>query len=57
MKRKIVIDETDQKLIYYYRNNFRTKSMAEKMGLDLRIVKNKLVRLKKHGYLKRWWDD
>ena len=57
MKREIAIDEIDRKILYYYRNNFPTKTMAEKLDLELRIVKNKLVRLRKHGYLKRWWEE
>lgn len=57
MKREIAMDEIDRKILYYYRNNFPTKAMAEKLDLELRIVKNKLVRLRKHGYLKRWWEE
>ena len=57
MKRQIAMDEIDIKILYYYRNNFPTKTMAEKLGIELMIVKNKLVRLRKHGYLKRWWEE
>lgn len=57
MKRGIYIDEIDKKLIYYYRNNFPKKSMAEKTGLELRLLENRLVRLRKNGYLVRWWEE
>ena len=53
----IFVDEIDKQLIYYYRNNFKTKQMAEKTGLDLNTVRNKLARLRKHGKLKRWWEE
>ena len=55
--RDIFIDETDKKLIYYYRNDFSTKQMAEKLGLELNTVRNKLARLRHHGHLKRWWNE
>ena len=57
MNRVIYVDDLDKKLIYYYRNNFPKKSMAETTGLDLRIVNNRLSRLRKHGLLKRWWEE
>lgn len=57
MNRIIYVDELDKKLIYYYRNNFPKKSMAEKTGLDLKTVQNRLNRLRKHGMLKRWWEE
>ena len=57
MNKVIYVDELDKKLIYYYRNNFPKKSMAEKTGLDLKIVQNRLNRLRKHGLLKRWWEE
>ena len=57
MNRVIYVDDLDKKLIYYYRNNFPKKSMAEKTGLDLKIVQNRLSRLRKHGLLKRWWEE
>ena len=55
--RDIFIDEIDKQLIYYYRNNFKTKQIAEKTGLQLNTVRNKLARLRKHGKLKRWWEE
>ena len=57
MKREIVLDEIDHKLVRFYRNDFPSKTMAEKLNMDLRLVRNRLVRLRKHGYLKRWWDE
>ena len=57
MTRIIYVDELDKKLMYYYRNDFPKKAMAEKTGLDLKIIHNRLVRLRKHGMLKRWWEE
>lgn len=51
------IDDIDKKIIYYYRNGFRVKTMAEKLGLELRVVKNRVNRLRPYGLLKRWWDE
>lgn len=57
MTRIIYVDELDKKLMYYYRNDFPKKEMAVKTGVDLNIVHNRLVRLRKHGMLKRWWEE
>ena len=57
MNKIIYVDDLDKKLIYYYRNNFPKKSIAEKTGVELRIINNRLIRLKKHGLLKRWWEE
>ena len=35
MKKEIVVDKIDEKLIYYYRNDFPSKTMAEKLEMDL----------------------
>ena len=53
----IRIDELDKKLIYYYRNDFKTKYVAELTGVELRIIKNRLARLRKYKMLKRWWEE
>ena len=57
MYQKTRIDDLDKKIIYYYRNNFRTKSMAEKTGVEVRIIRNRIARLRRYGYLKRWWEE
>ena len=57
MTKQIAMDEIDRKLIYYYRNNYKTKSMAQKLDIEVRLVRNKLIRLKRYGYLKRWWEE
>ena len=57
MNRVIYVDDLDKKLIYYYRNNFPKKEMAIKTGVELRIVHNRLLRLRKHGLLKRGWEE
>lgn len=51
------VDDVDKKIIYYYRNGFKIKTMAEKTGLELKIITRKLARLRYHGLLKRWWDE
>ena len=57
MSKIIYVDELDKKLMYYYRNNFHKNEMAEKTGVDLKIINNRLVRLRKNGMLKRWWEE
>ena len=57
MTKDIAMDEIDRKVIYYYRNDFKKKTMAEKLGVEVRIVENKIKRLKKYGLLKRWWEE
>ena len=57
MNKVIYVDELDKKLMYYYRNNFHKNEMSEKTGVDLKIIQNRLIRLRKHGMLKRWWEE
>ena len=57
MSKVIFVDELDRKLMYYYRNNFKNKTIAQLTGLELRIVKNRMIKLKKQGLLKRWWEE
>ena len=57
MNKQGVIDELDKKIIYYYRNNFPTKSMAEKTGFETKLIQNRITRLRKYGLLKRWWEE
>ena len=57
MTKVIYIDELDKKLTYYYRNNFKTKEIARLTGVELNIVTNRINRLRKHGLLKRWWEE
>lgn len=57
MKKDIAMDEIDRWVIYYYRNDFKKKTMAEKLGVEVRIVENKIKRLRKYGFLKRWWEE
>lgn len=57
MTKDIAMDEIDRWVIYYYRNDFKKKTMAEKLGIEVRIVENKIKRLRKYGLLKRWWEE
>ena len=57
MSKVIFVDELDRKLMYYYRNNFKNKTIAQLTGLELRIIKNRMIKLKKQGLLKRWWEE
>ena len=57
MNKQGKIDDLDKKIIYYYRNDFRTKTMAEKTGVEVRLIQNRIARLRRYGYLKRWWEE
>ena len=51
------LDELDKKIIYYYRNDFPTKKIAEITGESQSRINNKKNRLRKMGLLKRWWKE
>lgn len=57
MSKEIIIDEIDKKIVYYYRNDFRVKNIADLTGVELKIIKNRMARLRRLGMLKRWWDE
>ena len=49
--------ETDKKIIYYYRNGYKNKGIAEKTGLTINQVKWRLVVIRKKREVKRWWEE
>lgn len=51
------IDEIDKKIIYYYRNDFREKSMCVKLGISINSLRKRKTKLRKLGLLKKWWEE
>ena len=57
MTRIIYVDELDKKLMYYYRNDFPVKSIVVKTGVEEKIIRSRLSKLRRCGMLKRWWEE
>ena len=51
------MNDLDEKLIYYYRNNFPVKDIMAKTGEGKNKITYRLWKLKKQGVLKRWWEE
>lgn len=51
------MNDLDEKLIYYYRNNFPVKDIMAKTGESKNKITYRLWKLKKQGVLKRWWEE
>ena len=51
------MDELDEKIVYYYRNNFPVKDIMQKTGESKNKITYRLLKLKKQGVLKRWWEE
>lgn len=49
--------ETDKKIVYLYRNGYKNKGIAEKTGLSVIQVKNRLQAIRKKQKVQRWWDE
>ena len=49
--------DINKQIIYYYRNGYRLKEIANKTGLSVNIVKHKLCQLRKKQQVKRWWEE
>lgn len=47
----------DEQIIYWYRNGFSAKGIAEKTGLKLNTVKWRLYEIRKTRKLLRWWAE
>ena len=47
----------DNKIIYYYRNGYSAKDIAEKTGLTVSQVKWRIQQIKKKQPLLRWWEE
>lgn len=50
-------DEERDKIIYYYRNGFSGKAIAEKTGLSITQVRYRLQQIRKTQKLLRWWEE
>lgn len=49
--------EADKQIIYYYRNGFRAKDIADRLGMTVPQIKYRIQRLRGKGMLKRWWKE
>jgi DNA-directed RNA polymerase specialized sigma24 family protein len=49
--------DIDEQIIYWYRNGFSAKGIAEKTGLKLNTVKWRLQEIRKKQKLLRWWAE
>lgn len=47
----------DKQIIYYYRNGFRIKDIAQKTGLTVDQVKWRLKVIKSKQKLVRWYEE
>ena len=47
----------EEKIIYYYRNGYSRKAIAEKTGLKENTVKWHLHEIRKTRKLSRWWEE
>ena len=47
----------NEQIIYYYRNGYRLKDIADKTGLTVAAVKNRLHKIRKKQEVKRWWKE
>ena len=57
MNKQGKLDELDKKIVYYYRNNFPIKEMCSKTGMKYQAILYRINKLRKHGILKRWWEE
>lgn len=46
----------DERIIYYYRNNWMIKRIADELGLTVPAVKRRLTKIRKKQEVKRWWQ-
>lgn len=49
----VIIDSTDEKIIYYHNNNFSRKQMCEELGMTYNMVSWRIYKLEKQGLLIR----
>ena len=49
--------ELDKKIIYYYRNGWKIKAIAEKLKLNPKSISGRLCYLRKRQEIKRWWEE
>ena len=57
MNKQGELDELDKQIAYYYRNNFPIKDVCGKTGRKYSTIIYRINKMKKHGLLKRWWEE
>ena len=57
MNKQGELDELDKKIAYYYRNNFPIKYVCNKTEVKYSTIQYRIYKMKKHGLLKRWWEE
>lgn len=48
--------QLDERIIYYHRNGWPQKRIAEELGLTHAAVKIRLSKIRKNQEAKRWWQ-
>lgn len=46
----------NDQIIYYYRNGYKIKDIADKTGLTVVAVKSRLQRIRRKQTVNRWWE-
>lgn len=46
----------NDQILYYYKNGWRMKDIAAKLGLTTIAVKSRINRMRKKQEVKRWWQ-
>ena len=57
MNKQGELDSLDEKIKYYYRNDFPIKDISIKTGLKDSAITYRIHKMKKRGILKRWWEE
>lgn len=47
----------DEQIIYYYRNGWSRKEIAEKLGITHNQVMYRLQKIRQSRPVKRWWEE
>lgn len=48
--------DLDDQIVYYYKNGWSQKRIAEDLGLTENAVKQRLFKIRKKTEVKRWWQ-
>lgn len=57
MNKQGELDSLDERIKYYYRNDFSIKEISNKTGLKYNTVIYRIHKMKKRGILKKWWEE
>ena len=57
MNKQGELDSLDERIKYYYRNDFPIKEISNKTGLKYNTVIYRIHKMKKRGILKKWWEE